>query len=114
MRSSVWSKPERLGGDADDTDEAVAVIVREMRAVPKPQIELLPEAVEILTKAVGVEGGMQGMIHFVRHDIGSVSSSAAWTSSPPTTTGVRRGTKWRSTNCCNAVWSSGAATRFST
>lgn len=56
-------------GDTDDTDEAVAAVVREMRAVPKPQIELLPEAVEILTKAVGVEGGMQGMIHFVRHDM---------------------------------------------
>ena len=55
--------------DTDDTDEAVAVIVQEMRAVPKPQLELLPEAVEILTKAVGVEGGMQGMIHFVRHQM---------------------------------------------
>ncbi len=55
--------------DTDDTDEAVAAIVQEMRAVPKPQIELLPEAVEILTKAVGVEGGMQGMIHFVRHEM---------------------------------------------
>ncbi len=70
-RDSVISLVEAgtLGvADADDTDEAVAVIVREMRAVLKPQIELLPEAVEILTKAVGVEGGMQGMIHFVRHD----------------------------------------------
>jgi hypothetical protein len=56
-------------GDTDDTDEAVALIVQEMRAVPKPQIELLPEAVEILTKAVAVEGGMQGMIHFVRHEM---------------------------------------------
>jgi hypothetical protein len=56
-------------GDSDDTDEAVAIIVQEMRAVPKPQIELLPEAVEILTKAVSVEGGMQGMIHFVRHEM---------------------------------------------
>jgi hypothetical protein len=55
--------------DTDDTDEAVALVVREMRAVSKPEIELLPEAVEILTKAVGVEGGMQGMIHFVRHDM---------------------------------------------
>jgi hypothetical protein len=61
---------ETLGvADTDDTDEAVAAIVQEMRAVPKPQIELLPEEVEILTKAVGVEGGMQGMIHFVRHEI---------------------------------------------
>jgi HNH endonuclease len=56
-------------GDSDDTDEAIAIILREMRAVPKPQIELLPEAVEILTKAVGVEGGMQGMLHFVRHEM---------------------------------------------
>src|SRR5262245_28545769 len=55
--------------DTDDTDEAVAAVVQEMRAVPKPKIELLPEAVEILTKAVGVEGGMQGMIHFVRHEM---------------------------------------------
>lgn len=56
-------------GDTDDTDEAVATVVREMRAVLKPQVELLPEAVEILTKAVGVEGGMQGMIHFVCHEM---------------------------------------------
>jgi hypothetical protein len=40
-----------------------------MRAVPNPRLDLLPEAVEILTKAVAVEGAMQGMIHFVRHDM---------------------------------------------
>jgi hypothetical protein len=57
-------------GDIDDTDEAVALIIREMRAVQKPQVELLPEAVEILAKSVSVEGGMQGMIHFIRHDMG--------------------------------------------
>lgn len=56
-------------GDTDDTDETVATVIREMRAVPKPPVELFPEAVEILTKAVGVEGGMQGMIHFVRHEM---------------------------------------------
>lgn len=56
-------------GDTDDTDEAIAVVVQEMRSVPKPQVELLPEAVEILTKAVAVEGGMQGMIHFVPHEM---------------------------------------------
>lgn len=55
--------------DTDDTDEAVAVIIQQMRAVTKPQIDLLPEAVEILSKAVAAEGGMQGMIHFVRHDM---------------------------------------------
>lgn len=55
--------------DSDDTDEAVAVIVQAMRAVPNPRLDLLPEAVEILTKAVAVEGAMQGMIHFVRHDM---------------------------------------------
>jgi hypothetical protein len=61
---------ETLGSnDTDDTDAAVAVIIQQMRAVPKPQIELLPEAVEILTKAVAVEGGMQGIIHLVRHDM---------------------------------------------
>jgi hypothetical protein len=55
--------------DSDDTDEAVAVIVQAMRAVPNPQLDLLPEAIEILTKAVAAEGAMQGMIHFVRHDM---------------------------------------------
>ena len=56
-------------GDTDDTDEAVAALVLEMRAVAKPRLELLPEAVEILTKAVSTEGYMQGMVHFVKHDM---------------------------------------------
>ena len=54
--------------DTDDTDEAVAFVVKEMRAISRPQLELLPEAVEILTKSVGVQGEMQGMLHFVRHE----------------------------------------------
>ena len=55
--------------DTDDTDEAISQVVREMQAVAKPRIELLPEAVEILAKAVRTEGGMQGMVHFVKHQM---------------------------------------------
>jgi hypothetical protein len=55
--------------DTDDTDEVIAQVVRQMRAVARPTIELLPEAAEILTKAVKTEGGMQGMVHFVRHEM---------------------------------------------
>jgi hypothetical protein len=56
--------------DTDDTDEVIAQMVREMRAVARPAIELLPEAVEILTKAVTAEGGGQGMVHYVKNDAG--------------------------------------------
>ena len=56
-------------GDTDDTDEAVAALVLEMRAVAKPRLEFLPEAVEILTKAVVAEGWTQGMVHFVKHEM---------------------------------------------
>lgn len=55
--------------DTDDTDDVIAQVVSQMRAVPKPAIELLPEAAEILTKAVKTEGGMQGMVHFVKHEM---------------------------------------------
>lgn len=56
-------------GDTDDTDEVIAQMVTQMRAVARPAIELLPEAAEILTKAVKTEGGMQGMVHFVKHEM---------------------------------------------
>jgi len=56
-------------GDTDDTDEVIGHVVSEMRAVAKPAIELLPEAAEILSKAVNTEGGMQGMVHFVKHEM---------------------------------------------
>lgn len=57
-------------GDTDDTDEVIARVVQQMRAVENPTIELLPEAVEVLTKAVKSEGGMQGMFNFVKHQMG--------------------------------------------
>lgn len=56
-------------GDTDDTDEVIAQVVKEMRAVARPAIELLPEAAEILAKAVSTEGGMQGMVHYVKHQM---------------------------------------------
>src|SRR5262249_29682477 len=55
--------------DSDDTDDVIAQVVRQMRAVTKPTVELLPEAAEILAKAVKTEGGMQGMVHFVKHQM---------------------------------------------
>jgi hypothetical protein len=55
--------------DSDDTDDVIAQVVRQMRAVTRPTIELLPEAAEILAKAVNTEGGMQGMVHFVKHEM---------------------------------------------
>lgn len=55
--------------DTDDTDEAITGLVEKMRAIAKPRIELLPEAVEILTKAVNVDGGGQGLVHYVKNDI---------------------------------------------
>lgn len=56
-------------GDTDDTDEVIAKVVKEMRAITKPRLDLLPEAAEILTKAVNTEGGMQGMVHYVKHEM---------------------------------------------
>src|SRR5437868_932579 len=55
--------------DTDDTDEAITGLVEKMRAITKPRIELLPEAVEILAKAVNVDGGGQGLVHYVKNDI---------------------------------------------
>jgi HNH endonuclease len=48
--------------DTDDTDEAIARVVQEMRAVARPALRLLPEAIEILTTAVQAEGPAQGLI----------------------------------------------------
>jgi hypothetical protein len=56
--------------DTDDTDEVISQVVRDMRAVAKPRIELLSEAVEILTRAVSAEGGGQGLVHYVENDAG--------------------------------------------
>jgi HNH endonuclease len=46
--------------DTDDTDEAVANLVRTLRAGVRPKVDLLPEAVEILVGAVQGTGSGQG------------------------------------------------------
>ena len=58
--------------DTDDTDQVIVRIVQEMRAVTRPTLRLLPEAVEILTKAVGAEAWAQGLIHFDTCDAGFI------------------------------------------
>lgn len=56
--------------DSDDADEVVARLIHEMRSVTNPRLSLLPEAVEILLKAVGAEGYAQGNIHAIKYDGG--------------------------------------------
>ena len=50
--------------DTDDTDEAIRVVIREMRSVPTTRIDLLPEAIEILLAAANAQPGLgQGEVN---------------------------------------------------
>lgn len=57
--------------DTDDTDEAVARLIASLHQLARP-LDLLPEAAEILVKAVSGEGWAQGAVHAINYDGGFV------------------------------------------
>jgi hypothetical protein len=48
--------------DRDDADEAMAEVVRALRAAPKTEVALMPEAAELLVAAVGCKSNRQGIV----------------------------------------------------
>ena len=56
--------------DTDDTDEAVARVVNALRTSVVQEPELMPEAVEMLLAAASIEGPHQGLITFMRSNLG--------------------------------------------
>jgi hypothetical protein len=53
--------------DTDDTDEVMRGIVQEFRTRPAVQLQLLPEALELLLSAIRVTNSGQGSILFTEH-----------------------------------------------
>ncbi len=57
--------------DSDDTDEVISRLVDDLRLVSRPELNLLPEAVEILLKALATEvSTAQGTVQYIEFDGG--------------------------------------------